>query len=94
MKKNWLLILLIALSVFATSVNSDNSGSSFGSAVGKAWDGVKSGSKEAWDGVSEGSHEAWEATKEGSGEVWDATKEALNESFVSERFLSLASKLP
>ncbi|MCU7853069.1 MAG: hypothetical protein KZQ80_12755 [Candidatus Thiodiazotropha sp. (ex Monitilora ramsayi)] len=75
MKKRLLLILSISLMVFVTSANSDDSGNSFGSAVGKAWDGVKSGSKEAWDGVSEGSREAWEATKEGSGEVWDATKE-------------------
>jgi phage-related tail protein len=77
--KRALLPVVVALyaAMFLSSGYAEESGNSFGSAAGKAWKGVKSGSKEAWDGISEGSKEAWEATKEGSGEVWEATKEGV-----------------
>jgi len=54
------------------------SGKSLGAAAGKAWDGVKTGSREAWEAAKEGGGEAWDATKEGSKEVWEATKEGAD----------------
>ena len=77
MRKRMAIVLAISLVVPFGNSLAEESGSSFGSAVGKAWDGIKSGSKQAWDGVSEGSSEAWEATKEGSGEAWESTKEGV-----------------
>jgi hypothetical protein len=75
MKCNLMAYLVLSLTLFIQPVIAEESGNSLGSAAGKTWEGVKTGSKEIWDGVSEGSKEAWEATKEGSSEAWDATKE-------------------
>jgi len=75
MKSDMKVYLLACLALFIQPVFAEESGNSLGSAAGKTWEGVKTGSKEIWDGVSEGSKEAWEATKEGSSEAWEATKE-------------------